>query len=954
MVSVDLKLDNDEDHPRRFLRIGEHLIAYGGDDGKISRISHDDTVKTIRCVDEDAVRAVGASSDGKRVVVGLDSGATLVYVYDDYDASNTTEAHPFVQIQESSHDNLMSQSDAQQRPQEVVWSGPTFSGPLRDLVFFNRYYCAMACETGFCVVNLQSKETMNEHRYLDDLCQRHHDQNGIRSIDWATIGDRTILASLAMDGRLCLWDTTSETPADWSLLLREDTKAITKKDPGEILGADSWDRSCRPLFSASKLFLPGESYVQMRTFGETVESFHQPFDSGKGHADTIVALAGRGDYLMTTGRDGRVCLWKVPSNEVEFVSELGIFDSAPTDLMWFTPDKCYIACANGSMEVLQGLSVNAPVATQPQVKPSETVSRTKDDASAEDSDDDVDFEKGGSRPTNQFVDDEADDGESTNTKPDESDENSGTDSVVNDDVSSTRGDDYDMLNTASFRPGRAMQLDLPEPQAAFAPSSTPLDLARRFMCWNHIGSITYMQGEFSRNTVDVSFTDSAFRRPISFTDNMGFILASLGEDGAFFATDLVDNEEEDDNANGDVVEGMSDRIKELVKKSQRSRMSGKGNNGSTLYFNRFETFGPIRDKDWYLSLPSGERALGCATGEGWAAAATSRRLLRLFTSGGNQGQVVWLPGDPVTMAGRGRYLAVVYHESMPLLDGTQQLGYMVYDMQSYQLVSKGPLSCISKASSLSWVGFSNDGSLCTMDSDGMVSMLVCSNETATAWEWMPMLDTVGLRKSMDDGHWPVTVFDGKLVCVPLKGGTKHPDATRKPVTATLSMRLPFAKGSVPGILPLEELSVRADVALRQKKAMQLVEVGDGDDEEFNREYRTLSAQVDKVTLKMFAATVEAGKLERALDLVHRFHLEKSYDLAMTIADAHRRLVDMIDDAKERRFGAEDSFSDTEEPLQSSSSITPDGNDSRKAKRSFGDLSGEGLPNAQRVRRAPIV
>ena len=54
---------------------------------------------------------------------------------------------------------------------------------------------------------------------------------------------------------------------------------------------------------------------------------------------------------------------------------------------------------------------------------------------------------------------------------------------------------------------------------------------------------------------------------------------------------------------------------------------------------------------------------------------TSRRLLRFFSVGGNQGQVVWLKGEPVTMVGRGRFVAVVYHDSDPLADGTQQLAY---------------------------------------------------------------------------------------------------------------------------------------------------------------------------------------------------------------------------------------------------------------------------------------
>jgi len=144
----------------------------------------------------------------------------------------------------------------------------------------------------------------------------------------------------------------------------------------------------------------------------------------------------------------------------------------------------------------------------------------------------------------------------------------------------------------------------------------------------------------------------------------------------------------------------------------------------------------------------------------------------------------------VTMAGRGRFLAVFFHESTPLQDGTQKLGYELSDAVANSVVSKGAVSCISRGSFLSWVGFSNDSSLLAMDSDGMLAMLVRPSGadnvgSVNGWRWKPMLDTVGLRKSADDSYWPVTAYDGKLVCVPLKGGTKHPDATRRPVTAAL-------------------------------------------------------------------------------------------------------------------------------------------------------------------------
>lgn len=152
------------------------------------------------------------------------------------------------------------------------------------------------------------------------------------------------------------------------------------------------------------------------------------------------------------------------------------------------------------------------------------------------------------------------------------------------------------------------------------------------------------------------------------------------------------------------------------------------------------------------------------------------------------------------MAGRGRFLAVFYHKSMPLMDGTQQLGYSLWDAGRFQVVAQGTAACLSKGSSLRWAGFSNDFSLVAMDSDGMLSMLApaagLDASSSSSWAWVPVLDTVGLRKSADDRHWPVTVYDGKLICVPLKGGNTYPDATRRPVTTTLGLRMPLARSVV--------------------------------------------------------------------------------------------------------------------------------------------------------------
>jgi chromosome transmission fidelity protein 4 len=186
----------------------------------------------------------------------------------------------------------------------------------------------------------------------------------------------------------------------------------------------------------------------------------------------------------------------------------------------------------------------------------------------------------------------------------------------------------------------------------------------------------------------------------------------------------------------------------------------------------------------------------------------SRKFLRFFLPGGAQGTILWLPGNPVTIVGRNRFLAVFYHESMALLDGTQKLGYMLYDAVAHRTISKGSVACISQGASLAWCGFSNDFSLMTLDSDGMLSMLVATSLPADddgaeaaappiSWEWAPVLDTVGFRKSAEDSFWAITCEDGKLVCIPLKGGKQYPDASgRRPVAATLKMKMPLARSAV--------------------------------------------------------------------------------------------------------------------------------------------------------------
>ena len=341
--------------------------------------------------------------------------------------------------------------------------------------------------------------------------------------------------------------------------------------------------------------------------------------------------------------------------------QLGQFDSTPTHFVWDESggeQVLYMACANGTLITISGRdkiyipeepksSEDEPeeafesqgnFETQPPPAPTAVHRRiAQNKNNDDDSDDDLDFSgdatatSGATKKSVSFVVDEAEEDDDEDTvvvtrKEDDAHDNHTDTREDNDD--DLMGDD-EYCDYEASRPF-VQAASLPEPQPPFAPSATPLELSRRIMCWNQIGTISYQRDDEggTRNTVDIDFTDAVTRRPISFSDNMDFILGSLGEDGAIFASDLTgDDDDDEDGEDGKLVDGlhMSERTKKLLKRSMKRRMNkndGRKPTGSKVYFHRFETFSAMRDKDWLLTLPDGERVVGCACGEGWSAVVT--------------------------------------------------------------------------------------------------------------------------------------------------------------------------------------------------------------------------------------------------------------------------------------------------------------------------------------------
>ena len=140
--------------------------------------------------------------------------------------------------------------------------------------------------------------------------------------------------------------------------------------------------------------------------------------------------------------------------------------------------------------------------------------------------------------------------------------------------------------------------------------------------------MTLLQGDNNRNVVDINFADSASRRPISFTDNINFITGSVGECGGIFASDTKEDDDDlDEDIDGLEDFNMSERTKQAVIRDRKKREKASQNlkpTGSSIFFYRFFTSNLVnrKNKDWHLVLPDGERVLGTACGDGWAAVVT--------------------------------------------------------------------------------------------------------------------------------------------------------------------------------------------------------------------------------------------------------------------------------------------------------------------------------------------
>uniref|UniRef100_A0A4W5LEG5 WD repeat and HMG-box DNA-binding protein 1 n=1 Tax=Hucho hucho TaxID=62062 RepID=A0A4W5LEG5_9TELE len=392
------------------------------------------------------------------------------------------------------------------------------------------------------------------------------------------------------------------------------------------------------------------------------------------------------------------------------------------------------------------------------------------------------------------------------------------------------------------------------------------------MMWNSVGIVRGYNDD-QDNAIDVEFHDTAVHHAMHLTNSLGHTVADLSQEAVLLACPGTD---------------------ELASKLQ------------CLHFSSWDT-----NKEWMVDLPKGEDVRALCLGQGWAAAATSALMLRLFSIGGVQRELFSLPGPVVCMAGHGEQLLVVYHRGTGF-DGEQALGVQLlqFGHKRRQVIHGEPLP-LSRRSHLSWLGFTAEGTPCFIDSEGVVRLL----NRSLGNMWTPVCNTRDNCKGKSDHYWVVGVHENpqQLRCIPCKG-SRYPPTLPRPAVAILPFKLPLCQTTTEKG-QMEEQYWRS-VLLHNHYGF-LSSSGYEIDEEGQSQAQK---EQQELLMKMFALSC---KLEREFRCVELAELMTQNVVTLAIRYASRsrrmalaqRLSDLALEKANQLQGEEPQEEEEEEPLQ---------------------------------------
>ncbi|XP_019626005.1 PREDICTED: WD repeat and HMG-box DNA-binding protein 1-like isoform X2 [Branchiostoma belcheri] len=658
------------------------------------------------------------------------------------------------------------------------------------------------------------------------------------------------LASSSCDGTVAIWNITEKNQVkSWNLLPK----------CSDISGAKTLCRLAWQPRTGKYLAVPVEKEVQVfekdtweKVITLTDHSIEQPI--------SLVAWSPNGVLLSAACVDGSILVWDVLSkNCVERVKH----DKSLTicGLVWNPANGTEIAYTDvqGQLGLVENV---APGSSSKQ-------SDAADDPMAAmfDGDDDDFLLSAGDHDNgshgNAPGDPDDDDSMPVPTQRkrikanifDDDDASIGTDSISMKPASDVL-DDVDSISGLPSRapPQPVYQGPKPTPlQPAFQPGSTPVSLAHRFMVWNSVGVVKCYNSE-EENSIDIEFHDTSVHHSMHVTNHLNHTLAALSDQAALLA-----------------CEGTDDSPSKLV----------------CLHFSSWDN-----SKEWTTAMTDGEDIQVLAIGQGWVSVATDNRLVRVWTVAGIQKDVISIPGPVVSMAAYGTQLLVVYHMGTGI-PGDQLLGAQLLEVMGKRRrkVMEGHLP-INPKSTLTWIGFSAEGTPVTYDSSGVVRMM----NRGLGCSWTPVANTRSHCKGKSDNYWLVGVNENpqQLRCIPCKGST-FPPVLPRPAVTVLPFQVPLCELNTDKS-QLEESFIRSRLFSGhfQFLSSQGWEVDDHARADVQREQ-------DDTLMKLFALACKADRECRAAELCELMDVNR-LNFAIKYASRVKRiaLAEFLNDLARRK------------------------------------------------------
>ena len=419
-------------------------------------------------------------------------------------------------------------------------------------------------------------------------------------------------------------------------------------------------------------------------------------------------------------------------------------------------------------------------------------------------------------------------------------------------------------------------------QPAFMPSTTIFDeRRRRYLVWNNVGTIinTHRDDGASHVEINIKHNNNTLQHKEDFHDLDRFSMASLSNEGAIFATSPISN---------------TKRSFEMMMTDEKKEESEESALGSTVYYHAFAGQKHMQNvnESFRVVLPAGENAQCVAVGKGFLAVATSKDVLRIYTSTGMPVEVISMSGQVVSCVGHDTKLVVVTH-----VGNTNCMESITFDVNwqagcEICIDAKAAPLPLSRGAKLVWTGFDVDmHTFVALDSHGILRNLSRISSGSSGWRWMPVLDVNVAKTEVDMVFWPVTVQKSCLVYVLLHGSKSKPLVYPLPVVSMVQLRVTIALE-----VPVPTTMKKSNKSKPKKRNPK--QTGDGAQSLLLQNARMRHLEATNIEINRLSAAkiadlpLESGELEQRLDVQRDnvdLQLVKNLQDAIVVGDIPRAL-----------------------------------------------------------------